>query len=132
MLVTLEISIFSRLEQRLNTPFSISVTDFIPLTVVRPEQLIKAYAPIVVTLSGSVIFVRLLQFSKAYCGIVSRPLGNFTDVSAEQPENTRSAKDVTVSGISTVSRDVLFANNAGIYVVPFANSTFASGAALKI
>ena len=52
---------------------------------VRPEQLLKAYCPILVTVLGIVIEVRPEQLLKAYIAILVIPYGILIELRAEHP-----------------------------------------------
>ena len=83
-----------------------SVMDLLQFIVFNAVQFLKAWSWIVVTVSGKVISVKLVQPSNVDDIIFTRLLGNFTDERLVQPANALPLISSILLYILTFSNDV--------------------------
>ena len=101
--------------------------DLLQFMVFNAVQFLKAWSWIVVTVSGKVISVKLVQPSNVDDIIFTRLLGNFTDERLVQPENISVPIPVIESGRDTDFRLVQPANalplisSILLYILTFSN-----------
>ena len=73
-------------------------------TLIKPSQLLKASSSIIVTLFGILILVNFVQFWKSRWLIVFIFEGSFTVARDLHSENACALIDVTLSGITTLTK----------------------------